>query len=463
VATRLTDSPAYAHLWSTPALAGIFSEHRRWQTWLDILAALAATQAEHGLIPAAAATEIAAHARAELLDLDLVAAETRRTGHSTLGLIRGLQRVLPEPAREYVYFGATVQDLTDTWFGLVMRDVAGLVRADLVRAHRSLLRLAAAHRDTVMAGRTHGQPGAPITFGYKAATWADEIGRHIVRIDEGTDRWAVGQLAGAVGVLGFFEPAAGSPPVGDEPPGSEPVGIALRRSLCARLGLRDPVISWTATRDRVAEFGAVLSMVAATLARIGNEVYELQRPEIGELSEAPSGAVGSITMPHKRNPEASEHLDTLARVARAAAGVLTEGMVSGHERDGRSWKAEWMALPEVALTAGTAAALGADLVEGLVVHTDRMRANLDRTGRRWASERVLAELSSRLGKHRAQELMQTALASAGADRADLRDVLAKQEVADVADLEAWMAHPAVVTARAMVDAVVARGTPGGSR
>jgi adenylosuccinate lyase len=447
VATRLTDSPAYTHLWSTPALAGIFGEHRRLQTWLDILAALAAVQAEHGLIPAAAAEQIAAHARADLLDLDLVAAETRRTGHSTLGLIRGLQRVLPEPAREYVYFGTTVQDLTDTWFGLVMRDVAGLVRADLVRGHRSLLRLAAAHRDTVMAGRTHGQPGAPITFGYKAATWADEIRRHIVRIDQGTDRWAVGQLAGAVGVLGFFEPL-----------NAEPLGLALRRSLCERLGLRDPVISWTATRDRVAEFGAVLSMVAATLSRIGNEVYELQRPEIGELSEAPSETVGSITMPHKRNPETSEHLDTLARIARAAAGVLTEGMVAGHERDGRAWKAEWMALPEVALTAGTAAALAADLVDGLVVRADRMRANLDRSGRRWTSERVLAQLAGRLGKHRAQEAMQTALASAG-DAADLGDVLAAHGVADPADLDAWMAHPAVATAGAMVDAVVARGTP----
>ena len=100
VATRLTDSPAYAHLWSTPALADIFGEHRRLQTWLGILAALAAAQAEHGLIPAAAAEQIATHARADLLDLDLVAAETRRTGHSTLGLIRGLQRVLPETARE---------------------------------------------------------------------------------------------------------------------------------------------------------------------------------------------------------------------------------------------------------------------------------------------------------------------------------------------------------------------------
>jgi adenylosuccinate lyase len=443
VATRLTEWAPYAHLWSTPALVDVFDERRGLQRWLDILAALAAAQAELDLIPAAAAAQIAEHARVEHLDLDLVAAETRRTAHSTLGLIRGLQPLLPEPAREYVYFGATVQDLTDTWFGLVMRDVGRLIRADLARAYASLLRLAAAHRDTVMAGRTHGQPGAPITFGFKVATWADELRRHLLRLDEGDNRWSVGQLAGAVGVLGFFEPH----------------GEALRRLFCARLGLRDPVISWTATRDRVAEFGAVLSMVAATLARIGNEVYELQRPEVGELSEAPGeGTVGSITMPHKRNPEASEHLDTLARAARAAAGVLVESMVCGHERDGRAWKAEWVALPEVALATGTAAALAADLVGGLVVDPGRMRENLERTGRRWASERVLAQLARRLGKHRAQEQMQAALRSD--PDADLLAVLTTHGVADAADLAAWVETPAIATAGTMVDAVIARGTPG---
>jgi adenylosuccinate lyase len=463
VATRLTESTAYAHLWCTPALAEIFDERRRLQVWLDILVALAAAQAELGLIPAEAATQVAEHARADRLDLDLVATETRRTAHSTLGLIRALQRLLPEPAREYVYYGATVQDLTDTWFGLVMRDVGALVRADLVRTHATLLRLAAAHRDTVMAGRTHGQPGAPITFGFKVATWADEVGRHIVRLDEGAARWSVGQLAGAVGVLGFFEPDGVAPPGGAaerSPRSSGPGhGLALRRLFCTRLGLDDPVVSWTATRDRVAEFGSVLSQTAATLARIGNEVYELQRPEIGELSEAPSeSTVGSITMPHKRNPEASEHLDTLARIARAAAGVLVEGMVCGHERDGRAWKAEWAALPDVALAAGTAASLAADLVAGLVVHADRMHANLDGPGRRWASERVLAELSRRHGKHRAQQILQDALAAAS--DGDLAEVLAARGVADPAELAEWVRVPAVGAAAAMVDAVVARGTPG---
>ncbi|MFF5207280.1 lyase family protein [Streptosporangium sp. NPDC000396] len=446
MAARLTESAEYAHLWSTPALGAVFEE--RLQRWLDILAALAAAQAELGLIPEAAAGQIAEHARAERLDLEFVAAETRRTSHSTLGLIRGLQRLLPEPAREYIYYGATVQDLTDTWFGLVMRDVGRLVRDDLIRTHKSLLRLAAEHRDTVMSGRTHGQPGAPITFGFKAATWADEVGRHIVRLSEGGERWSVGQLAGAVGALGFFEPR----------------GQELRKLFCARLGLHDPLVSWTSARDRVAEFGTVLSMTAATLARIGNEVYELQRSEIGELSEGTAeAAVGSITMPHKRNPEISEHLDTLARLARAASSVLVEGMVSGHERDGRAWKAEWAALPDVALAAGTAAALAADLVDGLVVNADRMRENLQRTGHRWASERVLAELSQQVGKHRAQDLLHAALRSdahAADSDVDLVTALASRGVADPADLARWTAAPELATAAAMVDAVIARGTPG---
>src|SRR6185437_12847357 len=171
--------------------------------------------------------------------------------------------------------------------------------------------MAARHRDTVMAGRTHGQPGAPITFGFKVASWADEVRRHLDRLQQGRPRWLVGQLGGAVGVLGFFAPNG------------------------AELGLQDPGISWLSARDRIAEFGTVLALISGTLARIGNEVYELQRPEIGELREPTTAdAVGSITMPHKRNPEGSEQLDTLARLVRANAGVLLEGLVAGHERDG---------------------------------------------------------------------------------------------------------------------------------
>jgi adenylosuccinate lyase len=440
VVTRLTESPVYAHLWSTPELTDLLGERARWQAWLDVLVVLARVQARAGIVPAAAADEIAATAHVDRLDLDEVAVLTRSTSHSTLGLIRGLQAILPESAREHVYVGATVQDLTDTWFGMVMRDVGDLARRDLLALEGRVLELAATHRDTPIAGRTHGQPGAPVTFGLKAASWADELRRHVARLDEGRPRWAVGQLAGAVGALAFHDDDGVDP-------------LALRAAFCAELGLGDPGMSWTTSRDRVAEFGGVLALIAGTLARIGGEVYELARPEIGELAEPASPtAVGSITMPHKRNPEVSEHLDTLARLARSSAAVLLEGVVASHERDGRAWKAEWAALPEVCLLTGTALALARTLLDGLEVHPAAMAANLARHGDRLGSERVLAALARRMGKHAAQDLLQEVLADGGG----VADELAARGVATRDEVRAWLDRPADRVAGAMVDAVLAR-------
>ncbi|MBO0848915.1 MAG: adenylosuccinate lyase family protein [Pseudonocardia sp.] len=435
--TRLSSSRLYAHLWGTPELADIFDERAMLASWLDILAALARAQSSLGVIPSGSADAIAG-VRVDQLDLDHVAEQTRLTGHSTLGLIRGLLSVLPERVREHVYFGATVQDVTDTWFGLLMRDVGALVWRDARALEAALLELAAEHRDTVMAGRTHGQVGSPITFGFKAAGWADELRRHLDRLREGRSRWAVGQLAGAVGVLGFF--------------GAD--GPELRRRFCAELGLADPGISWLASRDRIAEFGGVLAMVCGTLARIGTEVYELARPEIGELAEAaPPGAVSSITMPHKRNPEGSEHLDTLARLARSSAAVLVEGMVAGHERDGRAWKAEWLALPEVCQLAGAALQLALRLVDGLEVHPAAMAATVARYGPDLGSERVLAELSARLGRDRAQQALHEILRENGAD---LASGVAARGLATADEVRAWQSAPSIEASGAMVDLVLAR-------
>jgi adenylosuccinate lyase len=401
VGTRLSDSAGYAHLWATDELTRVFDESARLQCWLDILVALARAQARLGIIPVGAAEAIAAGARVAALDLDYIAEQTRLTSHSTLGLIRGLRRVLPEHAREYVYFRATVQDLTDSWFGVVMRNVGALVWRDLRALEANLLDLARTHRDTVQVGRTHGQPGAPITFGFKAASWADEVRRHLQRLRDGRLRWPVGQLGGSVGVLSPF--------------GAD--GVALRRSFCAQIGLVDPGISWLTSRDRLAEFGHLLAMVCGTLARIGGEIYELQRPEIGELAEPTAATtVGSITMPHKRNPEGSEHLDTLARLARSSAAVLTEGLVQLHERDGRGWKAEWVALPEVCLLTGAALRTARAIIGGLEVDADTMAANL----------------------------------------ADLAATLVGRGQARAEDVDGWIGAAPVGAAAEMVDAVLAR-------
>ena len=438
---RLTDTGAFAHLWGTDEVRALFGERAMYQAWLDILVALAEAQADLDIIPRSAAAAIAGAADVDRLDLDEVAAETRRTSHSTLGFITVLRQTLPPEAAEFVYYGVTVQDLTDTWMGLVVRDVAEVVWRDLHALEALLVDLAGAHRGTVMAGRTHGQPGAPITFGLKVATWADEVRRHIGRLTDGRRRWLVGQLGGAVGTLGFF---------GDD-------GPRLRASFCQRLGVADPGVPWLTARDRFAELALVLAMVCSTLARIGGEVYELSRPEIGELRESTAPfTVGSITMPHKRNPERSEHLDTLARLARANAGVVLEGMVQVHERDGRGWKAEWAALPEVCLVTSVALRMGIDVISGLEVDSAAMAANIVARGGYLSSEEVLAVLAAEVGKHEAQARLQELLHQAQGSGRTLLEGVTDAGLIDPEVVRRIIDHPSLATAVDAVDAVIER-------
>lgn len=441
MSARIADARLYAHLWGTPEARAVLDERARLQGWLDVLAALARAQAVEGVIPATAAEAITEHARVDRLDLDYAAEETRRTAHSTLGLIRALQAVLPAEAREHVYVGATVQDLTDTWTSLAIREVGSLVWRDLRRVEELLLALAVRHRETAMPGRTHGQPGAPVTFGWKAASWADEVRRHLDRLREGAPRWLVGQLGGGSGTLAYY--------------GGR--GPAVRARFCAELGLADPGISWLTARDRVAELACVLALVCGTLARIGNEVYELARPELGELAEpAAADAVSSITMPHKRNPERSEHLDTLARLVRAHAGVMLEGMVQGHERDGRGWKAEWVALPEIFLLATAALRLAVEVLDGLEVHGEAMRGNLRRHGGYVASERVLAALAPGLGEHAARERLHEAARRGRETGRSLAEALVADGLLTEREARELTAEPDTGACAAMVEAVARR-------
>jgi adenylosuccinate lyase len=383
----------FDHLWETAETRELFGDEGRTRIWVSVYGALAAAQGELGLIPLEAASEIAAQA-GRPVDLAAVGEETRRTRHSTLGLIRVLQRDLGD-AGEWLSYGATVQDVADTWTGLVAQRMLALAERDLARIDASLVELAVRHRDAIMLARTHGQPGLPITFGFKATVWIAELRRHLARLREARPRLEVGQLSGAVGTMSAW--------------GAH--GPELQRRVLERLGLGVPDTSWLSARDRVAELAGLLALVTATLAKIGNEVYNLQRPEIGELSEAPAeGVVGSITMPQKRNPERSEHLVTLARMVRADAALALEGMVAEHERDGAAWKTEWALLPRACGAAAVALALGGELAAGLQVDEARMRENVEAQGDSLLAEPAMLALGAEIGPRRAHERLHAAAA-----------------------------------------------------
>ena len=317
--------------------------------------------------------------------------QTRLTSHSMLGLIRALQQVLPEPAREHVYFGATVQDVTDTWFALVMRDVGALVWRDLRAVEETLLALAVAHRDTVMVGRTHGQPGSPITFGFKVASWADEVRRHLERLREGRSRWLVGQLGGAVG-----RPRASS----------TRDGMALRAEFCAELGLADPGISWLTSRDRIAEFGAP---AGDGLRHPGpHRQRGLRAPATGDRRAA------GADQPRTRSAASPCRTSATPRAASTWTPWPgwcgpTPACCRGHGRRARARRARLEgrvggAARGLPADRRRAAAGPAPARRGWSSTSTRCGPTCNRHGDQLASERILAGLSQRLGKHAAQQL-----------------------------------------------------------
>lgn len=430
---HLIDSRIFGHQWATDESRALFDEPARVARWLGVVIALAEAQAECGVIPVESALAIGG-LRGVVLPVEEIARRTRETAHSTLGMIQVLRERLTGAAAEHVYYGATVQDVTDTAQTLEIRATCSLLWRDWRQIESDMLTLALQHRATPMPGRTHGQPGAPIAFGLKAATWADEMGRHLQRLRQGEERWMVGQLGGAVGTLAFFGERA----------------LPMRTAFCRRLGLQVPTVSWLTSRDRLAEFAHVVAMAVSSLARTANEVYALQRREIGELAEKTRPrTVGSITMPHKRNPEVCEQIVVLARLVRSHAAVLTDTMVQEHERDARGWKAEWAVLPELCHMALAATAMARELVAGLEVRTQVMRRNLDDNT---SSERLLSVMAQRVGKHRAQELLNDAYRRVRDEQLSLPQAL--QGVASAHEL-AELPVVDLGASAAMVDAVAA--------
>src|SRR5271155_2422277 len=251
MASQLMDSHIYGSAWGTPELRAIFDEEARVRAWLEILAVLAETEGEFGLIPADMAVRVAASCRRIEPDsafLDEVRRGFEVSGHSTQGLILAVQKRCEGSSGEWLYCGATVQDLADSWMMGALRDARTIYARDLAKADAVLRRLAERHRDTVMAGRTHGQQGLPITFGFKVAGWIAETDRHQQRLAEIATRMDVGQLCGGVGSLSSFGPRA----------------FEIQARFLMRLGLRSPTISWTSSRDVLAEWCNLLVLITAT-------------------------------------------------------------------------------------------------------------------------------------------------------------------------------------------------------
>ena len=363
-----------------------------------------------GLVPAAAAARIAEVCASLEPDPAELGAAAADTGNPVVPLVRQLERAAGPDAGAHVHRGATSQDLMDTAMVLVARRAVDLVLADLADCAAAAARLAAAHRSTVLAGRTLLQQAVPTTFGLKAAGW-------LVALDGASARLTAvraglpAQLGGAVGTLS----AAG------------PDGPALLDAFAAELGLVVPVVPWHTLRLPVADLAGALGTAAGVLGKVALDVVLLAQTEVGEVAEGTPGRGGSSTMPHKRNAVAAVSARAAARRAPGLVGTLLACMEQEHERAAGPWHAEWRPLSELLVSVGSAAAWTAECLGALQVDADRMRANLGAAGAEMAAEAVAGALSESLGRGAAHDLVAGLVAQARAGKSDLRALLLGQE------------------------------------
>jgi adenylosuccinate lyase len=382
--------------YGSPAMRAIWNDRAMVQRWLEVEATLATVEAELGLVPKAAARAIARAARVERLNLPAMKREFDTTWNPVMPLVNALRRVLPPQSARWVHWGATSKNIMDTGTALQIKDSYTVVLAGLDAVADLLAGLARRHRDTLMAGRTHGQHALPVTFGFKAAVWLDELIRQRERLLASRPRVLVGELGGAVGTLASL--------------GRK--GLFVQKRLLKRLGLGVPRVPAKTAGDRFAEFFLLLAMLSATLGKIAQNIYNLQQTEIDEATEFVEGKVGSSAMPHKLNPVVS------------GSGVVLEYIHSEGEDDHRQGETAWSFAPEVCLLMGAQLELSQRLLATLVVKPENMRGNLERSGGVVLSEAVMMALAQRIGRDRAHALVLRVSREARARKVPFREAVA---------------------------------------
>jgi adenylosuccinate lyase len=404
--------------YSRPAMARIWSDESKLARWLDVELAALEAWAEVGAIPSEDVTAI--RARAGPPTPARVAEIEQLTDHDVAAFVDAVAEQLG-PEGRWLHYGLTSSDVVDTALSLQMQEAGRIILDGIERTLAAVVARADEHRHTICIGRSHGVHAEPSTFGWKLAGWAFELDRGRARLLRALETNRVGQLSGTVGTYAQVEPE-------------------VERLACERLGLEpDPLSTQVIARDRHAEMLCALALVATSIERFATEIRHLARTEVGEVEEPfRRGMKGSSAMPHKRNPKVAERLCGLARVVRANALVGLENVPLWHERDISQSSAERVVVPDSFLALDYMLDRFAWIVEGLVVHPDRMRRNLDSShGLAFSHRLLLALVDSGLARDEAYRLVQTHAMRAWEEEQSFKDLVsADPAIASRVDLEA---------------------------
>jgi adenylosuccinate lyase len=386
-----------------PEMGRIWSDERRFETWLQVEIAAAEAMAEAGIIPDEAARDIRERAK---VDAARIAAIEETTQHDVVAFTTAVAEHVGPSAR-WLHFGLTSSDVVDTAQALQMREACDVLLRNLERLQEAVRARAEEHRRTPMIGRTHGVHAEPMTFGLKLALWYAELQRDRERLLRARAVVSVGKISGAVGTFAHLDPS-------------------IEAEVCRKLGLDPaPASSQVIQRDRHAELLTAIAITGASLEKFALEVRGLQKTEIGEVEEPfAKGQKGSSAMPHKRNPAGCEQITGLARLLRANSHAALENIALWHERDISHSSVERVILPDSFIALDHMLRRFTRIVTGLVVHSDRMRENLERSRGVVFSGTVLLELAQRgVARETAYEWVQRNAMRSHDEKKDFRQLL----------------------------------------
>ena len=389
-------------------MAKVWTEQRKYETWLEIELLVCEALAERGEIPAEAAKEIRAKATFDTRRVDDIEKVTK---HDVIAFLTNVGESIG-PLSRYLHYGLTSSDILDTSLAVLLKEASELILQDLHRLLEILKEKAFQHKDTLMIGRSHGVHAEPITFGFKMALWYDEMRRNLHRMERAKDAVSVGKISGAVGTFAHTPPSVES-------------------YVCQRLGLKPaPISTQIVQRDHHAEYFTTLAILASSVEKFSVELRHLQRTEVLEVEEFFStGQKGSSAMPHKRNPISAENLSGLARLVRSYSLAALENIPLWHERDISHSSVERVIGPDATILIDYMLNRLAQIIEKLIVYPEHMKANLEKMGGLIYSETVLLLLTQKgLSREEAYEVVQRNAMKVWEKSGDFKTYLLQDEV-----------------------------------
>ena len=410
--------------YTTAEMRNLWSSQHKTQKWLDVEIAVCDGLEHFGEIPAGTTDKIRAGAK---FDLNRMAELEKETRHDVMAFVKNVAENLGEEGR-YVHFGVTSYDIVDTALGLLLRDATDLILTRCMALIEVIRSRAREHKNTIMIGRTHGIHAEPITFGFKLATWLDEMNHNVERLQSARKMVSVGKISGAVGTHANISPE-------------------IEAYVCQGLGLDvAPISTQIIARDRHTQLMSALAITAASLERFATEIRNLARTEIREVQEYfAEGQKGSSAMPHKRNPWNSETVSGLARVVRGNLIPMLESMATWHERDLTNSSVERVILPDTTMLVDWMLVKFADILTGLIIYPENMKRNLLQMGNLVSSEQImLALIATGLSREEAYGVAQRNAAKAWAGEdfktaieadATVRERLSPEDVAHAFDMD----------------------------